>query len=175
MGVLVGNAVGHTGAGALTAQGQEPWVVRLWAMRWTMSSGIGAQIATNGGGKHASPGRSSECQRRGTNDACGRGTRFDRKSYWCDGVAGPLQSGDVIFLSQQGVHPSVIAAMQNPPIRTAAVPAVVPGPMVVESVVPAPIIVEEHIYGPPRYYRRPPYYHYPPPCGGVSWGVSVSH
>jgi hypothetical protein len=92
-----------------------------------------------------------------------------------NGVAGPLQSGDVIFLTQQGVHPNVIAAMQNPPIRTAAVPATVvaPGPVIVERVGPPPVIVEEHIYGAPRYYRHP--YYYPPPRSGVSWGVSVAH
>jgi hypothetical protein len=92
-----------------------------------------------------------------------------------NGVAGPLQSGDVIFLSQQGVAQDVIAAMQNPPIRTAAVPAVVPGPVVVEHVAPAPVIVEEHVWGPPRYFHHHHHHHRHHHPHGVSWGVSVSH
>jgi hypothetical protein len=91
-----------------------------------------------------------------------------------NGVAGPLQSGDVIALSQQGVHPTVIAAMQNPPIRQVAGPAVVaPAPVVVEHVAPAPVIVEEHYYAPRYHHHIHHRHHHHRP--GVSWGVSVAH
>ena len=79
------------------------------------------------------------------------------------GVARPLSSNDIIFLSQQGVSTEVIQAMSNPTVAPAQV--VQGGP------VGPPVIVEEHYYGPPVIYGPPRCY---PPCGPrVGWGVSV--
>lgn len=79
------------------------------------------------------------------------------------GVARPLSSNDIIFLSQQGVSPDVIQAMSAPPRPPAQY---VQGPPV-----GPPVIVEEHYYGPPVFYGPPRYCH---PCGPrVGWGVSV--
>ncbi len=86
------------------------------------------------------------------------------------GVAAPLTAQDVIDLSQQGVSPDVISAMQTPrpPAQVAAAP-------------PRPVIVEEHYYGPPVIYGPPPprfhyYHHHPRHCHPrVGWGISVSN
>lgn len=82
------------------------------------------------------------------------------------GMAAPLQAGDLIMLSQQGVSPLVVQAMQAPPVVQ---PVAYPAP------VAAPVIVQERfVAGPPYwgyYHCHPRHYHRP----GVSWGVSVSH
>ena len=84
------------------------------------------------------------------------------------GVAAPLTPQDVITLSQQGVSPDVISAMQTPrpPVQTAAAPA-------------GPVIVEQHHYGPPVYYGPPPpryhYYHHRHCHPRVGWGISFSN
>lgn len=83
-----------------------------------------------------------------------------------NGMNGPLQSGDLIALSQQGVHPSVIQAMQTPPVRQV---------QYAQAQAPAPVYVQEAVpvYYPAPYYARPCYHpHY---RSGVSWGVSVGH
>ena len=74
-----------------------------------------------------------------------------------DAVARPLSAQDVISLSQSGVSPDVITAMQTPP------------PQLVQPTVMAPatpVIVEQPYYDPywgPRYCRAP----------GMSYGVTV--
>lgn len=77
------------------------------------------------------------------------------------GTVAPLQATDLVFLSQQGVSPRVIQAMQQPPQMAGP-------PMVVRGASP-PVIVEEY-YGPPPMYWGPPY-GYCRPRGGVHWGV----
>jgi hypothetical protein len=87
------------------------------------------------------------------------------------GMAQPVNAQDVIYLTQQGVSPDVIQAMQTP--RVAQVPPRVVAPP------PGPVIIEEYHYGPP-YYCPPPHYHYyhhhhrrhhgP----RVGWGISFS-
>ena len=82
------------------------------------------------------------------------------------GVAQPLSSQDVIYLTQQGVSPDVIQAMQSP--RVAQAP-----PVVVPAGPPGPVVVEEAVYGPPCY---PPPYWGRGPCGPrVGWGVTFSN
>lgn len=84
-----------------------------------------------------------------------------------EGVAAPLQTGDLIRLQQQGVSPRVIAAMQTPPrVRQA--------PVIVQQPPPPPVIVEEYHYDPfwPSPYCRHHHFH-PRPRPGVSWGISV--
>jgi hypothetical protein len=87
------------------------------------------------------------------------------------GMAQPVGAQDVIYLTQQGVPPEVIQAMQTP--RVAHAPAfVAPGPP------PTPVIIEEYHYGRP-FWGPPP--HYPLDHHGhhhhgprVGWGVSFS-
>jgi hypothetical protein len=85
------------------------------------------------------------------------------------GMAHAVTAQDVIYLTQQGVAPDVIQAMQAPPVPPAS--PVVAAPT-------GPVIVEEYHYGPPFY--RPPHFHYfhhhhrhrhgP----RVGWGISFS-
>ena len=84
------------------------------------------------------------------------------------GLAAPLQTGDIIFLQQQGVSTRVIKAMQEPPRMATR-------PVVIQEAAPPPVVIHEYSYGPP--YWGPPYYprhyywrHRPRP--GVSWGMS---
>jgi hypothetical protein len=85
------------------------------------------------------------------------------------GVSQPIGAQDVIYLTQQGVPPEVIQAMQAPRMAQAPVP-IVPPPA------PAPVIIEEYNYGPP-YYCSPPHYHFyhhRHPGPRIGWGVSFS-
>ena len=70
-----------------------------------------------------------------------------------NGVARPLTTADITYLTQSRVSPRVIQAMENPP-RPA------PQPVVVQEA-PPPVIVEERYdpYWGPHYYRPYPYYH----------------
>lgn len=74
---------------------------------------------------------------------------------------------DVIMLTQNGVSPEVIKAMQIPPSPPASA-----APVVVQQT--PPVVVHEYSYGPP--WR--PYHHYwrrPPRRPGVSWGVTIGN
>jgi len=83
------------------------------------------------------------------------------------GVAQPITAQDVIYLTQQGVSPDVIQAMQTP--RVAQAQAVVaPGPP------PGPVVFEDVYYGPPPCYP-PPFYRHGPCSPRVGWGVSFSN
>lgn len=164
VGALVGNAVGATGAGA------------------AIGAGVGALSgAAIGGSLDEIEARNrAEIQARlgrplvgavTTNDViamtrAGVSEEVIATHVRNHGMAAPLQAGDLIMLSQQGVSPRVVQAMQAPPVVQ---------PVVYQQPVAAPVIVEERFvagppyWGPyhcyPRHYRRP----------GVSWGVSVSH
>jgi hypothetical protein len=87
------------------------------------------------------------------------------------GVAQPVGAQDVIYLTQQGVPPDVIQAMQTP--RVAQAPAYIAPP-------PAPVIIEEYHYGRPFWGPPPHYHHYHHRHGHhhhgprVGWGVSFS-
>jgi hypothetical protein len=81
------------------------------------------------------------------------------------GVIAPINATELVFLTQQGVSPRIIQAMQQPPQMVAQ-------PMVVRGASP-PVIVEEIHYGPPPVFWGPPRH-----ChrgGGVSWGVAVGN
>jgi len=89
-----------------------------------------------------------------------------------NGLAHPLQTGDLIALQNAGVSTRVIAALQAPP-QVASGPAVMAGPPIMMA--PAPMY-----YAPPPCYYPPPYYSFsyghgwgcrPRPRSG--WGVSV--
>jgi hypothetical protein len=87
------------------------------------------------------------------------------------GMSQPLTAQDVIYLTQQGVAPDVIQAMQTPRIAQA------PGPVVVPP--PGPVVVEEYHYGPP-FWGPPQHFHYfhhhhrHHDGPRVGWGISFS-
>jgi hypothetical protein len=85
------------------------------------------------------------------------------------GVAQPVGAQDVIYLTQQGVSPDVIQAMQTP--RVAQAPVRVAGPP------PGPVIIEEYHYGRPVYCPPPHfhYYHHHRHHPRVGFGVSISN
>jgi len=84
------------------------------------------------------------------------------------GMAQSVGAQDVIYLTQQGVSPDVIQAMQAPRVAQAPVPVVVPPP--------GPVIIEEYHYGRP--YCPPDYHFYHHHHGHhgprVGWGISFS-
>jgi hypothetical protein len=86
------------------------------------------------------------------------------------GMAQPPSAQDVIYLTQQGVAPEVIQAMQSPRMAQAPV-HVAPPP-------PTPVIIEEYHYGRP--YCYPPHHfdfhhhHHGHGHGRVGWGISFS-
>jgi hypothetical protein len=77
------------------------------------------------------------------------------------GMAQPVGPQDVIYLTQQGVSPDVIQAMQTPRVAQAP-PAVVVPP-------PRPVIVEEYRPSPHFYYHH--HHRHRPRVG---WGVTFS-
>jgi uncharacterized protein YcfJ len=86
-----------------------------------------------------------------------------------NGVARPVNTSDITYLTQNGVSSRVIQAMENP-ARAAG-----PQTVVVQGA-PPPVIVEERYYDPywgPHYYRPYPYYggYYHRP--GVAVGVAL--
>jgi hypothetical protein len=183
VGAIVGNAVGNTGAGALIGAGAGALGGAMVGNALDdVEARNRAQIAQQMAAVNMQPPVGAVT----ANDAvqmtrAGVTPELIVNHIRANGTVGPLQSADVIYLSQQGVHPDVIGAMQNPPARMAAAPVAMapgavmaPGPVIVEHVAPAPVIVEEHFYGPPRYLHHHHHHrrHHPP---GVSWGVSVSH
>lgn len=78
-----------------------------------------------------------------------------------NGLAQPLQTGDLISLQQQAVSPRVIQAMQAPPSLPAG------PPVVIHEAAPPPVIIEEYYYPPPRYHHHR---HHRPHRSG--WGFS---
>ena len=88
------------------------------------------------------------------------------------GMNRPLNSNDLIYLNQQRISPTVIQAMQQPPVRQATYTSYnEPAPVVVHER-PAPVVIvqEDPWCGPPVYYHHHRRYCGPPP--GVSWGFT---
>jgi hypothetical protein len=180
VGAIVGNAVGNTGAGALIGAGAGALGGALVGNALDdVEARNRAQIAQQMAAMNMQPPVGAVT----ANDAvqmtrAGVAPELIVNHIRANGVAGPLQSGDIIALSQQGVHPDVIAAMQNPPPRAAtavamAPPAVIaPAPVYVAG--PPPVIVEEHYYGRPHYFHHHHHHRHRHPHG-VSWGISVAH
>jgi hypothetical protein len=87
------------------------------------------------------------------------------------GMAQPPSAQDVIYLTQQGVAPEVIQAMQSP--RVAQAPVHVAPP-------PTPVIVEEYHYGPPWWpahhfdFHHHHHHHRRHGHGRIGWGISFS-
>jgi hypothetical protein len=86
------------------------------------------------------------------------------------GMAQPPSAQDVIYLTQQGVSPDVIQAMQSP--RVAQAPVHVAPPT-------TPVIIEEHHYGSPwwpahHFDFHHHHHHRHHGHGRVGWGISFS-
>jgi hypothetical protein len=79
------------------------------------------------------------------------------------GMAQPVTAQDVIYLTQQGVAPDVIQAMQTP--RVAQVPGAIVAPP------PGPVIIHEHRAYPPPHFHYFHHHHHRPRIG---WGVTFS-
>jgi hypothetical protein len=76
------------------------------------------------------------------------------------GMVQPVSPQDVIALTQQGVAPDVIQAMQTPRVAQAQPAVVAP---------PGPVIIHE--YGPPPHFYYHHHHHHRPRVG---WGVTFS-
>jgi hypothetical protein len=86
------------------------------------------------------------------------------------GMAQPVNAQDVIYLTQQGVSPDVIQAMQTP--RLAQAPPPVMGPPGVLVPPPGPVFIEPYPYCPPPHYHY--YHHHHRHRPRVGWGVTFS-
>lgn len=166
VGALVGSATGDAGAGALIGAGVGALTGNVvgGAMddvearnRAQIAATMGRPVAAGA----ATPGEVVAMSRAGVDP------QLMVNYINTSGVAQPASAQDVIYMTQQGVPPTVIQAMQTP--RVAQAPAVVLPPPP-----PGPVIVEEVYYGPPPCYG-PPYWHHRH-CGPrVGWGVSFSN
>jgi Glycine zipper len=168
VGALVGNAVGETaggaaigaGIGALTGGAIGGGLDDIEARnRAEIAAQLGRPVALG----QATVGEVVAMTRAGVDP------RLIANYVNNSGMVQPVSAQDVIYLTQQGVSPDVIHAMQTP--RVAQVPAPIVAPP------PGPVIIEEYHYGPPP-YCPPHYYHFHghhrhrgPRFG---WGVSFS-
>ena len=149
VGALVGNAVGETaggaiigaGVGALTGGAIGGALDDIEARnRAEIASQLGRPVAQG----QATVGEVVAMSRAGVDP------RLIVNYVNNSGMAQPVGAQDVIYLTQQGVSPDVIQAIQTP--RVAQVPPPIVGPP------PGPVIIEEYRYGAP--YCPPPHYHY---------------
>ena len=166
VGALVGSASGNAGTGALIGAGVGALTGNVVGSslddiqarnRAEIAASMGRPVAAGA----ATPAEVVAMSRAGVNPQLI--TNYINHS----GVAQPISAHDVIYLTQQGVAPEVIQAMQTPRVAQVQQAVFVPPP-------PGPIVVEDVYYGPPPCYP-PPYCHYGP-CGPrVGLGVSFSN
>jgi hypothetical protein len=154
VGALIGSASGHPGAGALIgaatgALGGAAVGAGLDGIEARNRAQIAAQM-----GQQLPPGGVNvpdvvAMSRSGVNE------ELIVNHIRANGMAHPVQAGELIQLQQEGVSPRVIATMQATPPQVAAVPGPAP--------IPAPV---PYYYPPPP----PPYwgYYYP----RAPWGVT---
>lgn len=164
VGALTGAAVGHPGVGALVGAG----VGTLTGA--AVGSGLDDIEARNRAeiaatlGRQVPPGNVSlpdviAMTKAGVNE------ELIVNHIRANGLAQPLQSGDLIMLQNSGVSTRVISALQTSPQPGAPAP-------VAPVAVPAPYYGPYPYYPPPYWAPPPPYYYYRPrPV--VGWGVSV--
>jgi uncharacterized protein YcfJ len=171
-GALIGNAVGETAGGAAIGAG-------LGALTGNAIGGAMDDIeARNRAEIAAQLGRQVQAGQATVPEVvamtrAGVDPRLISNYVNNSGMAQPVSAQDVIYLSQQGVSPDVIQAMQTPRLAQGPPPAVV-GPPGVIVPPPGPVIID---YGPA--YCPPPHFHYyhhhhrhhrP----HVGWGVTFS-
>jgi hypothetical protein len=146
-GAVVGGATGHPGAGAAIGAG-------VGALSGAaVGNAIDESEARNRAMIAQQLGRQVSAGAVTTNDViamtkAGVHEELIANHVRANGMAAPLQAGDLIQLQQQGVSPHVIGQMQASPPRPVQ-------PVIVEQPAPAPVIVEGYPYGPywgPRYY-----------------------
>jgi hypothetical protein len=172
VGALVGNAVGNTGAGALIGAGAGAVSGALVGnalddVEARNRAQIAQQMAVYNMQAPVGAVRPVDVVQM---TQAGVAPELIVNHIHANGVAAPLQSGDVIYLTQHHVPSNVIAALQNPPLPAPRAVAVAPAAVVA----PAPVIVEEHYFGPPHFLHHHHHHRHHRPHG-VSWGVSVSH
>ncbi|HEY4312371.1 MAG TPA: glycine zipper domain-containing protein [Pirellulales bacterium] len=165
VGALTGAAVGHPGVGALVGAG----VGTLTGA--AVGSGLDDIDARNRAQIAATLGRQVPTGNVTLPDViamtkAGVNEELIVNHIRTNGLATPLQTGDLITLQQNGVSTRVIGALQSAPQPGAPAP-IAPAPMVAPGYYgPGPY----PYYGP--YWAPPPYYYYRPrPV--VGWGVSV--
>ncbi|HWA98819.1 MAG TPA: glycine zipper domain-containing protein [Pirellulales bacterium] len=152
VGALVGSASGHAGTGALIGAGVGALSGGL------VGNGLDQIEARNRAQIAAQMGRQLPPGGVQVNDVIAMSqSRVDEElivnHVRSNGMAHPLQAGELIALEQQGVSKNVILAMQSAPPRVAAPPAAV--------VAPGPV----YYYPPP-----PPMPYYPAPSVGFAVG-----
>lgn len=165
VGAITGAAVGHPGVGALVGAG----VGTLTGA--AVGSGLDDIEARNRAEIAATLGRTVPPGNVSLPDViamtkAGVNEELIVNHIRSNGLAHPLQSGDLIMLQQNGVSTRVISALQTAPQPGAPAPlGPVPPPMVAPAYYPYPY------YGP--YWAPPPPYYYYRPRPVVGWGVSV--
>jgi Glycine zipper len=169
VGALVGNAVGETAGGAAIGAGVGALTgASVGGALDDIEARNRAQIATQLGRPvaqgQATVGEVVAMSRAGVDP------RLIANYVNNSGMVQPVNAQDVIYLTQQGVAPDVIQAMQTPRLAQAP-PAIVVPP-------PGPVIVEEYHYGRPygppphlHYYHHHRHRHHSPRVG---WGISFS-
>jgi len=150
VGALVGSASGNAGTGALIGAGVGALTGNVVGgslddiqarNRAEIAASMGRPVAAGA----ATPAEVVAMSRAGVNPQLI--TNYINTS----GVAQPPSAQDVIYLSQQGVAPEVIQAMQTPRVAQVQRAAYIAPP-------PGPVVVEDVYYGPPPCYP-PPFCH----------------
>jgi hypothetical protein len=148
VGALIGRATGHTGAGALIGTGVGAMTgAAVGTALDDIEARNRAEIAARMG-RPVAPGAATTAEVLSMTQA-GVDQRLIVNYVNNSGVAQPLTAQDVIYLHQQGVHPDVLQAMQNP--RAAQRPAqIVQVPPPRETVIIYQDPWHSHCY--PRYH-----------------------
>jgi hypothetical protein len=160
VGALIGNAVGETAGGAAIGAG-------IGALTGNAIGGALDDIEARNRAEIAAQMGRPVAQGRATAEEvvamtrAGVDPRLINNYVNNSGMAQPVTAQDVIYLTQQGVAPDVIQAMQSPRVAQ-ALPAVVVPP-------PGPVIIEEH-----RPYCPPPHFYHHHHRPRVGWGVTFS-
>jgi len=161
VGALIGNAVGETAGGTAIGAG-------IGALTGNAIGGAIDDVEARNRAEIAAQMGRSVAQGQATAEEvvamtrAGVDPRLISNYVNNSGMAQHVNAQDVIYLTQQGVSPDVIQAMQTPRVAQMPPPAVV---------VPArPVIIEEYPYYPPP--RVHYYHHHHRPR--VGWGVTFS-
>ncbi len=162
VGALVGKATGHTGAGAAIGAG-------VGALTGAAVGGALDDIEARNRaeiearlGRPPAPGAVSIDEVIAMTHA-GVNEEVIATHVRNNGVARPLQTGDLITLQNSHVSPRVIRAMQEPPVR----------PVVVQAA-PPPVVVHEY-YGPPYGYYHHHHHHRHHPRVGLGFSYHHHH